>query len=63
MSDGSEGGTMLVKDINPGPETSFPSRFEVVGSSVFFFADDGANGIELFVAVIVAGKRAEQTRD
>src|SRR5437867_6417160 len=35
-TDGTAAGTMLLKDINPGPDDSSPSRLTVVGG-VFFF--------------------------
>ncbi|MEX0897910.1 MAG: ELWxxDGT repeat protein, partial [Steroidobacteraceae bacterium] len=34
-SDGTAAGTMLVKDINPGPEASFPTHLTVVGGTLF----------------------------
>jgi ELWxxDGT repeat protein len=39
---------MLVKDINPGPNDSTPQGLAAVGSEVFFSADDGAHGAELW---------------
>jgi ELWxxDGT repeat protein len=54
-SDGSESGTQLIKDINPGPSGSlseFPSftglYFTPFNSDLFFTADDGSHGIELW---------------
>lgn len=49
-SDGTEGGTKRVKDINPGGASSNPFPSTVVGSLVFFSADDGTHGRELFVS-------------
>ena len=55
MSDGTVDGTVLVKDINPGsdnglfptnPQTSLP--FTVLGNSLYFNANDGSNGYELW---------------
>lgn len=44
-SDGTETGTILLEDIHPtGP--SFSSEFTLAGRSVFFRADDGAEGSE-----------------
>ena len=51
-SDGSFSGTVLVKDIRPGPGDSIPNfgsiEFEVVGSTLFFTADDGVRGWQLW---------------
>lgn len=53
-SDGTEAGTVLVKDINPmggGLQTqpnTFEHRLIKIGNTVFFSADDGVNGRELW---------------
>jgi len=52
-SDGTAAGTVLVKDINPGgnymvPFGSFPENLTAVGNTLFFNADDGVNGEELW---------------
>ncbi|MCH8921734.1 MAG: tandem-95 repeat protein, partial [Planctomycetes bacterium] len=52
-SDGSEAGTVLVKDIRPGddgnyPNTSDPQQLTNVDGDLFFTADDGENGRELW---------------
>jgi uncharacterized repeat protein (TIGR01451 family) len=47
-SDGTEAGTVMVKDINPGSLTSLPSDLTVVGDALFFTADDGIHGRELW---------------
>jgi ELWxxDGT repeat protein len=39
---------LLLKDINPGSASSDPFPFTVVGSAVFFSANDGAHGVELW---------------
>ena len=46
-SDGTEAGTVLVKDIFPGSGSSFPGGIRV-GSDLFFSADDGVHGLELW---------------
>jgi ELWxxDGT repeat protein len=51
VSDGTAAGTRLLADIHPGPESSLVS-FGLpgggLGSTVFFAADDGTTGIELW---------------
>ena len=49
-SDGTEAGTVLVKDINPGGDSygSGPSSLTGVGGTLFFTADDGTHGRELW---------------
>jgi ELWxxDGT repeat protein len=39
---------MLLKDINPGPADSSPQDFTNVNGVIFFTADDGTNGRELW---------------
>lgn len=38
----------LVKDINPGPSSSYPGNFVQMGGFVYFTADDGTKGRELW---------------
>jgi ELWxxDGT repeat protein len=50
-SDGTPDGTVLVKDINPGPGHSFPGGITdrtAVGGTFFFVASDGVHGHELW---------------
>ncbi|MBX7259700.1 MAG: hypothetical protein K1Y02_25315, partial [Candidatus Hydrogenedentes bacterium] len=53
-TDGTESGTFLVKDINPGTDengnarSSNPSHLTVVGNVLYFAADDGVRGTELW---------------
>ena len=48
-SDGTEAGTVLVKDIDPDDATSIgPSCLTGVGRTLFFTADDGIHGRELW---------------
>ena len=55
-SDGTPGGTVLVKDINPGSGSSFPlfippsTKLINVGGTLFFPADDGSTGTELWTS-------------
>jgi len=50
VSDGTELGTVLFKEINPGSGSSTPGYFEVVDNQLFFVANDGVNGNELWVS-------------
>ncbi|HRQ63746.1 MAG TPA: hypothetical protein PKZ76_02580 [Xanthomonadaceae bacterium] len=47
-SDGTPGGTWMVKDIHPGIQGSSPMNLTVFGSEVCFSADDGSHGQELW---------------
>ncbi len=52
VSDGSELGTVLVRDINPGPnwsrDLSWPSNLTAINGVVFLGADDSLHGTELW---------------
>ena len=47
-SDGTDEGTSIVKDINPGSNSSIPTYLTVVNNTLFFTADDGVYGTELW---------------
>jgi ELWxxDGT repeat protein len=47
-SDGTAKGTVRIADIAPGPLSSSPTNFTVAGPRVFFSANDGATGRELY---------------
>ncbi len=47
-SDGTERGTTIVSDINPGEGGSDPSELTDVGGTLFFVADDRTHGKELW---------------
>lgn len=47
-TDGTDAGTVLVKDINPGLASSYPANFMVLGGNAYFSANDGVNGYELW---------------
>jgi len=50
ITDGTSGGTRLVRGINPGSDGSDPRLFTPIGDGrAFFTADDGVNGRELWV--------------
>jgi ELWxxDGT repeat protein len=53
VSDGTSAGTKLVKDINPGSDSSLNSysgaKFTELNDKLLFTADDGVNGRELWV--------------
>jgi ELWxxDGT repeat protein len=48
VSDGTDLGTSLVRDIAPGAASSQPAWIAAAGSQVFFSASNGANGTELW---------------
>ncbi len=48
-SDGTATGTVMVADINPGAGSSNPDGFESVNDKLFFAADNGALGRELWM--------------
>ncbi|MCB0518183.1 MAG: hyalin [Lewinellaceae bacterium] len=47
-TDGTDGGTQMVKDINPGAGDSDCQNFNVANGYLLFVADDGTNGRELW---------------
>jgi len=47
-TDGTEAGTLLVKDIRPGPSDSGPAGLIALHGEVLFHADDGIHGRELW---------------
>jgi uncharacterized repeat protein (TIGR01451 family) len=47
-SNGTSAGTVLVKDIRPGPSGSGPSSLRNVNGTLYFNADDGLTGRELW---------------
>lgn len=49
ITDGTEAGTMLLADINPGSSGSGIQILTEINGSVFFKANNGSNGIELWI--------------
>ena len=49
-TDGTAAGTSIVKDINPGSNsTSFGNEFRKVGNKLYFTANNNSNGLELWI--------------
>jgi ELWxxDGT repeat protein len=48
VSDGTNSGTKLVKDINPGLASSTIEKIFVAGNLMYLFLDDGIHGLELW---------------
>ena len=49
-SDGTEAGTVLVKDIREGTNSARPNNIYVANGSLLFRANDGVNGYELWTS-------------
>jgi ELWxxDGT repeat protein len=47
-SDGTETGTVRLKDIRPGTDSSFPGALTNVSGTLYFWANDGNTGTELW---------------
>lgn len=47
-SDGTESGTLLIKNINDGSKNSNPTEFSIVDNTLYFQAQDLENGAELW---------------
>ena len=58
-SDGTEAGTVMVKDIMTGSESSAPSGIVVEGTKAYFSARSAANGFELWTSDGTPGGTAE----
>ena len=50
-SDGTAPGTHLVRDLNPGEESSFPQYLANVGGTLFLQASNPSRGAELWKAI------------
>lgn len=53
-TDGTAEGTLLLGDLAPGPRSSEPRDFVMVGNRLLFSADDGSSGRELWAIEIEA---------
>ncbi|MGD0272769.1 MAG: ELWxxDGT repeat protein [Gaiellaceae bacterium] len=65
-SDGTPGGTAMVKDINPGGGDGLGTYYTDLtdfNGSLYFQADDGVNGIELWKSDGVVGGTTEMVKD
>ena len=49
QSNGTAAGTVMVKDINPGPKGSYPYYMTNSNGTLFFEANDGVRGQELWI--------------
>jgi ELWxxDGT repeat protein len=54
VSDGSEAGTLMVKDLWPGASSSYALPLMEMGGTLYFEADDGDSGLELWALNISA---------
>ena len=52
-SDGTSKGTHIFADINPGVGSSYPTDFMLAGTKLFFSADDGIHGRELWAMDLI----------
>ncbi len=50
VSDGTEAGTRMVKDVVPGPGSSVTQHLKVLGRTLLFNATDGVHGVEPWVS-------------
>jgi ELWxxDGT repeat protein len=50
VTDGSPEGTRMVRDVQPGAPSSYPSGLTAAGDRIYFAADDGVSGRELWVS-------------
>jgi ELWxxDGT repeat protein len=50
-SDGTDAGTRVARDINPGAPSSHPGNLTKLAGTLFFTAADGTHGRELWKAV------------
>ena len=53
-SNGTAAGTVLLQDLNPGPDSSSPLSFTESGGNLYFVANDGTTGFELWALPLSA---------
>lgn len=44
VTDGTDEGTRLLKDLNPGTDNSWPNHYTLLGNELIFWANDGTGG-------------------
>ena len=54
-TDGTSAGTKMVKDIDPGADGSAPEELHAFNGDIYFSADDGSHGRELWKSDGTAG--------
>ena len=54
ITDGTEAGTKLLKDINPGSSSSSPSKLISLNGKIYFFANGGSNDAQLWATDVTA---------
>ena len=55
VTDGTQQGTQMIADINPGAGSSNPSPLGNLNGRLLFYADDGVHGSELWEASLSVG--------
>jgi ELWxxDGT repeat protein len=55
VTDGTQQGTQMIADINPGISSSSPSPLADLSGRLLFFADDGVHGSELWTGSLSVG--------
>jgi ELWxxDGT repeat protein len=55
QSDGTDAGTVMVQDVNPGSAASDPQDLVAMNNKLYFSADDGDHGRELWDPPVVLG--------
>jgi ELWxxDGT repeat protein len=62
VSNGSVTGTQMLQDVLPGPASSHPRSFTRVAGRVYFAANDGESGVELWTVPLSAIQAATGRR-
>jgi ELWxxDGT repeat protein len=61
-SDGTALGTQLVQDVALGPASSDPGELTLAGTNLFFTADDGTTGVELWALPLTSSSLTAKRR-